>query len=445
MIELTIEELKKLSPTEISPNGWYIDRKNNMAYKLTDADIIELRRYFRKNIASNRVIQSNPSKKASERRKEIHPNLRTRPKHYVLASKQKYNDKKHSIRGRLKTGAIAIALAAMGVTVTFLHYSLFTEAHGIGETDPVPTIEVETTTDDAYDSIIGDEFIIDVSPSSPEIPEEIEAIDNSLEGEEKGEEIEATDNSLGGEEKGEEIPEESANSKAPDLNPELKEDLARKTMIQRYCDVFQVNFDVIYPRLEELTDHFSNENYRNGYIPGVTCKGRTEVYCQSDEELWVYFIRCAKQTPEKLGISTENLYVSNGYTSPEDYGKAVYYYSKLLGVEDPCLMYAIIQTETGWSSDLFQNGNNPAGLRLPDGSWWHFDSKEEGFIEFALELVKYQLKGLRTIPEIGAVHAPTSDGNDYWVSTVTSIYNSILPKQAEIFGITNEDTIQNQR
>ena len=380
MIELTIEELKKLSPTEISPNGWYIDRKNNMAYKLTDADIIELRRYFRKNIASNRVIQSNPSKKASERRKEIHPNLRTRPKHYVLASKQKYNDKKHSIRGRLKTGAIAIALAAMGVTVTFLHYSLFTEAHGIGETDPVPTIEVETTTDDAYDSIIGDEFIIDVSPSSPEIPEEIEAIDNSLEGEEKGEEIEATDNSLGGEEKGEEIPEESANSKAPDLNPELKEDLARKTMIQRYCDVFQVNFDVIYPRLEELTDHFSNENYRNGYIPGVTC-----------------------------------------------------------------LMYAIIQTETGWSSDLFQNGNNPAGLRLPDGSWWHFDSKEEGFIEFALELVKYQLKGLRTIPEIGAVHAPTSDGNDYWVSTVTSIYNSLLPKQAEIFGITNEDTIQNQR
>lgn len=70
------------------------------------------------------------------------------------------------------------------------------------------------------------------------------------------------------------------------------------------------------------------------------------------------------------------------------------------------------------------NSNNPAGLRL-NGDWWRFSTKEEGLIELALEILKYNRKGAYTIEEIGMIHAPVEDSNENWVPSVTNIYNSI--------------------
>ena len=99
------------------------------------------------------------------------------------------------------------------------------------------------------------------------------------------------------------------------------------------------------------------------------------------------------------------------------------YYNNLVGA-DPVLSYAITQAETSWNSDLFRDSNNPAGLRI-NGSWWRFDTKEEGFIELALEILKFNRMGAYTIEEIGAIHAPVEDNNENWIPNVTDAYTMV--------------------
>lgn len=211
----------------------------------------------------------------------------------------------------------------------------------------------------------------------------------------------------------------------------------RKDIVFKYCNIYCVNFDVVYGKLCQLTDNFNSDDYLNKLtIPGVTCKGE-QVYASCEEELLLYFVRSVKQVPERFGIEENSLYVTNRYKSDDNYVKQIGYYSKLLGV-DPSLIYAIVQTETGWKSDLFLNSNNPAGLRASDG-WWEFDTKEEGFIELILEVIKYQKMGAHTIEEIGNIHAPVSDGNANWVPVVTEIYNSIKPTENELFGFEDAE------
>ena len=154
------------------------------------------------------------------------------------------------------------------------------------------------------------------------------------------------------------------------------------------------------------------------------------------------FRSCAKQLPANLGINANNLYVQTGYQSPTDYGKEIGYYSKLLGV-DPFLVYSITQAETGWDSPLFLNSNNPAGLRI-NGSWWNFSTKEEGFIELALEILKYNRKGAFTIEEIGSIHAPLEDdpSNKDWIPNVTMIYNDVSTNHRELVEIVDAGSYQ---
>lgn len=205
-------------------------------------------------------------------------------------------------------------------------------------------------------------------------------------------------------------------------NSVVDENSERMALVEKYCNIYQVDFNIAYNRLVELTNHFTSQEYSNGYIPGVTCKGEN-VFANSEEELLLYYVRCVKQLPNQLGISTENLLIHNDYKSSDDYASIIGYYNHLLGV-DPLLSYAITQAETGWDSDLFLNSNNPAGLRL-NGDWWRFSTKEEGLIELALEILKYNRKGAYTIEEIGMIHAPVEDSNENWVPSVTNIYNSI--------------------
>lgn len=208
----------------------------------------------------------------------------------------------------------------------------------------------------------------------------------------------------------------------------------QKEILKRYCDIYQVDYQCIYDKIVEMTNHFSSPEYLSGTIPGITCKGEA-VQASSEEELLLCFVRHAKQLPETLGFDQATLYVSNGYVSREDYGKTIGYFSSLLA-EDPGIIFSIVQAETSFNSDLFLHANNPAGLKTEDGSWWVFSTKEEGFIELILQVKAYQRKGASSMAEIGAIHAPTEDNNEGWLDNALETYSELQGRYEEVFGVS---------
>lgn len=216
-----------------------------------------------------------------------------------------------------------------------------------------------------------------------------------------------------------------------------------REIITKYSNIYHINSDLAFKTIASLTDNFSSEDYlANYHIPGVTCKGE-EAYASSEEEILLYAVRAIKQLPENFGVPTDNLYTNNSYHSSNNYCAQISYISKLMGV-NRCLVYAICKTECDFNSELFLNSNNPAGIRSDD-SWWEFDTTEEGFIETCVEIKKYYRLinkplsdiSYNTLAEVGAIHAPISDGNELWLDTVWEIYNDAINNEEELFGDTN--------
>jgi len=215
----------------------------------------------------------------------------------------------------------------------------------------------------------------------------------------------------------------------------------RVEVIRHLCDIYQVDYQTTYNKLRELTNDFTSDDYLNGHINGVTCKG-SDVYANSEEELLTYAVRAIKQMPERFGLG-ESIHIHNGYSSGDDYYAQISDVSEILGV-DRNLMYAIIRSETGFNSALFNESNNPAGLRGINGvdEWWRFENKEEGFLEFGMELLKYyRLIGedpsnvdADVIRQIGDIHAPLSDGNDNWLPNVLDCLEYAQSNEYSLFG-----------
>ena len=218
------------------------------------------------------------------------------------------------------------------------------------------------------------------------------------------------------------------------------DDVNRKELIKKICDIYQVNYDVVYKVIEKITENFSSIGYLEGKIDGVSCKGE-DVVAKTDEELFIYIIRVIKQDPSRWSIDTSNLYINNGYDSGDDYCNQIEYVSNVLGV-DKHLMYAIVQSECGFDSQVFNELNNPGGIKNNDGNWWKFDTKEEGFLELGMEILKYyrwigepsSRLDEETISKIRDIHAPLSDGNIYWLSNVLSVLEYAQANSEELFG-----------
>ena len=221
----------------------------------------------------------------------------------------------------------------------------------------------------------------------------------------------------------------------------LDYETSRESTIKHLCDIYQVDFNKTYDKLRELTNDFNSRDYYNGCIKGVTCKGY-DVVAASEEELLTYAIRAIKQVPERFGLD-ESIHIHNGYSSGEDYFNQISNVCGVLGL-DRNLMYAIVRTETGFNSELFNTINNPAGLIGVNGTdpWWVFENKEEGFLELGMELIKYyrsigvdpMVVDSETIEKIGAIHAPVSDNNENWVPVVLECLDYARNNEAELFG-----------
>lgn len=388
-----MNSIARLNPTKISDTGYYFDVDNGMMFQLSEAEIKAARDYFgMPDLAPKYIFQKRPQEVSR--------------RHYKVAKEQSYNDGRHRKRTSRKNSSCIVRNFVIGGIIFVV------SVYGVFQITK-------------YDS----KASFDSSVPSYQIEESYDGVSN-LENEQISPSTEEKDVALVKEYIAIGARETYSSSERYGFNTLEDENAERRAWVEKYCNIYQVNFNVVYPRLVELTNNFTNENYLNGCLPGVTCKGEV-VFANSEEELILYYVRCAKQLPAQLGIPTDDLYVHTDYESSSDYASIIGYYDTLLGV-DPILSYAIAQAETGWDSDLFLNSNNPAGLRI-DGHWWHFDTKEEGFIELALEIIKYNRKGAYTIAEIGSIHAPAEDNNENWIPNVTDIYNTVS-NNSEILG-----------
>ena len=210
-----------------------------------------------------------------------------------------------------------------------------------------------------------------------------------------------------------------------------------------FCNVYQVDFSRVYNRLKELTNNFTSEDYVfNHHIRGVTCKGE-EVFADSERELLLFYVRCCKQAPESVGLDPEGLYVNNEFENTRNYYEDIYYCSNLIGV-DPCLVYGICMSESGFDSNIFNTNNNPAGLKDPEGDgFWRFDTPTEGIYETCMEIRKYNHNGLNTIEDIGRTYCPVNDRADInglnrnWIGNVTDNTNYAREHFNELFGVAD--------
>ena len=414
-----MKNLTKLDISKISRTGKYVDFDNSEIFNLNVEDILFLRKFHNNpNIAADFNFSASLSSIKPQKQTKSHHEEKTHlskehlstKKYHIASNANKYNHGyKTKKQPKIKYG---YRVLIGGVVV----------ALGIG-------------------------IIWKMTPNAANLKDFNSLLPNS--GYVVEEQSETSDPSLSISFEGE----NGANSVNQNLEEivEIADENAEREIINKYCDIYHVNSDIVYNKIAELTDNFSSEDYlANYHINGVVCKGE-EVYASSIEQLLIYTIRCIKQKPEFLNIPTTDLYTNNSYISSDNYSSQISDIAKVMGV-DRCLLYAICKTECNFGSELFVNANNPAGLR-DNGSWWKFDTKEEGFIETCTEIIKYYHKidcpltdiSYDTIVKIGAIHAPVSDENEGWVDAVWSIYNSAKDNQQELFGDESPRNVFNNK
>lgn len=419
MTEREMKTLDNLDISKINPDGRYVDVEIPLFFNLNYEQIMYLReKHFDYTIAQNvkgRTREVPEQEEVARRHQEISGKRVDRAPRYNLTRDQKYNTGRHRTKGRITfvplgkiiVGALVIMLAA-GV-----FYNNFIKLDAADNKVYDNGITVESS---AFDDIIAS------SSAQPDVSSNVDIA---------GSPYEETGESNIFDEQGD--PEFDGSEEVV-----IEEEQINEELIRELCNIYQVNYDVVYPFIKDLTNNFTSEGYINGCIEGVTCKG-VLVEASSERELLVYVVRCIKQLPGQLGVSTDSLYVNNGYESGVDYLSMIDKVCRDLGV-NRCLMYAIVQSETSFNSDLFMNSNNPAGLRN-DGEWWKFDTKEEGFYELGMEILKYYRKiGISPtqvnsdiIRQIGEIHAPVEDGNANWLPNVLENYEYAMLNEAALF------------
>lgn len=371
-----MRDITKINPRYVGRDGKYFNTNTMTQFTLTAEEIYYLRKYYGDDPKNPRIA----SDVKIIVRKPADRNQPKRKKKTTLVRNNKYNDGFHQLKEQIKKEIIGF-LVVGGITVTLLG--------GVAMlTDNKPVNLPDAT-------------IYDVASVFDDVDIVIEEKDYSMV-------IEVAEQ--------------------------------REKLIREICNIYQVNYDIVYPALREMTDEFSSPDFLTGTIPGLSCKGM-HIVANSEEELFVYAIRIIKQEPQRWNINTNNLYIKNGYSSGTDYCEQIEHIADVIGV-DKYLMYAIVQSETGFRSDLFINSNNPAGLKSGDGGWWEFDTKEEGLYELGMQILCYYDRfGLdindvspEAVALIGSVHAPLSDGNTEWVPNVLDRYEYARRNSEELFG-----------
>ncbi len=233
--------------------------------------------------------------------------------------------------------------------------------------------------------------------------------------------------------------------KVVDINTPLEtadvlsiESVGRDSFIDYICSAYQVDPRIVRAKLRELTDDFSSMDYLDGRIKGVTTKG-VDMEAKSEEEALICAIRAFFQLPENFGL--KDLQYHSDFRPRDREKDTIVKYANIFGI-DPNMFYSVVQLETGFSSNLYRNNNNPVGIRDFNGDGWQsFPTKDAGYIEACLEFRKYYRMigedpmdvSKDTLEKIFQIHAPAEDGNEGYVDELLEIMSD------------NNDKVNNRR
>lgn len=204
-----------------------------------------------------------------------------------------------------------------------------------------------------------------------------------------------------------------------------------------YSSVYSLNPSIVKKIIKEISNNFSTVEYLNYNVVSLTqIKGRDIIF-SSKELALLCEVRNIYYNYESYGYTKEEIcgyHVS--FLTDLDYQHQINEICSVVGV-DPILVYSMCKVESNFSSQIFLEKNNPAGIRFST-EWEEFPTSYSGFIETALEVLKYNLDGKNTIEKIGETYAPTTDeANNSWVEHITSTYELTM-KNDEVFSLDEE-------
>lgn len=425
-------DITRLRIDNITTDGYYFD-DGNAFFKISDEDILRLREYYNDpTIAYRReiVVRKDVSKNNEQRRK------------YSLEHKNKYNNGRNRIKGKInKTGKLVIV---GGVLVSMIAASnIIGSALKVNEDlNEAIVTEVEMDNNEVIERNNFDtDNMIQAYVNTENVEKEVASYNTDVILDKV---VVSFDNNSSVE-----------NNYVPTSvdTVEIKDDInvKRQEIIKKYCDIYSVDYNVVYDKIVELTSNFTSEEYLNDFtISGVKCK-KAQVYANNEEHLLLLTIRHIKQIPSDFNLTEQEVIkVREGLEETRKYDEAgnvvldmntyldnVSYYANLFNL-DRCLLRAIIQSECGFDSSQFNGQHNPAGLRDEKAQFRTFDGDVEGLIEFCTEMVKYYDLGAETFSDIRDIHAPLSDGNEYWLDNVTECYFDTVANEAAYFGNVEE-------
>lgn len=222
------------------------------------------------------------------------------------------------------------------------------------------------------------------------------------------------------------------------ISPEAEYQMEMAKLVEKYCAIYEVDYDIVYRKICELTDNFMSEEFvQYGHVPGVTCK-KQEVYTENKEFAILATVRAISQLPGKFDLTYDEIHIDVPYESDESYESLIAAYADIFGISEfKYLAYAIYKTETGGNSRLLVEDNNYGGLKSSTGPGFDKQANRHlGAIEFIATLkYVYIDRGLDTPLEIQPIYAPSFENDgEQWVANVE--WNTI--KAESVYETINE-------
>ncbi len=222
-------------------------------------------------------------------------------------------------------------------------------------------------------------------------------------------------------------------------NDSVANNLNIKRIFKKYCAIYQVDEELVYQKACQLTDNFTNQEWiKYNQIKGTKVCKQERTYSSSELGILV-FVR------HIIGFKNDELTVNTSYKLDVSYEEFTQKVCFLLDNLNPLLCQAIQNHESGnYTSNVFFNYNNPAGIRKGDGKYWNFDNPAEGILECALQL-EYRYFVDNNICQIDNAedqiiaiqkeYCPLDDMHDiyklnkHWIKSVTDCYNILVDKK----------------
>ncbi|MGM9834540.1 MAG: hypothetical protein ACI31M_02015 [Bacilli bacterium] len=206
--------------------------------------------------------------------------------------------------------------------------------------------------------------------------------------------------------------------------------------IMKYCAIYQVDYNIVYNKLAELTNSFTSDEYLNGTIPGIVFKGEP-IHFDNKETLLAMAVRCCAQLPSSVGLN-DSIKIDTEFESNMTIFQQITTYSSLFGL-DRKVVYSIIRAENNFGSNLTDTTNNFGSLKSGDGnSFESFDNLNQGILETCAEIYKFRYRyGITATSEeflrqIQPYYAPTegvseaeAELNENWIINAINAYNEV--------------------